>query len=176
MLDNYGRPYKAAGSIQQFDPENPEINLFHMWDQEIIQQGGSPIFYYELFIPPATIDPIYRESRNKIYSNYSVQLWGTYEPTPGENLQNMFGIDSPTEMVFDFNVRDVLSRIGHLPKIGSRLYTPHKRESWRIIQRNMGEFKMWGELRLQLITERFQDDVISNAGRVKQQEPDFKLH
>ena len=170
-----GTPYRAVGSVQQFDPANPELNLFHMWDQDIIQMGGSPIFYYEVFIPSSKIDPIYWESRGKIFSNYPVQLYGFYDPQPAQNLQNQFGIDSPDEMIFEFNVRAVLSLVGHLPKIGSRLFTPHKREHWKIIQRNMGEFKMWGELRIQLVCDRFQDDIITNAGRVKQQQPDFTL-
>lgn len=176
LNDTNGRPYRAIGSLQQFDPENSAHDLFQMWDQEVIKIGGSPLFYYEVFIPPATIDPMYRESRGKMFSNFPVQLWGIYEPVTSENQQNMFGIDSPTEMVFELNIRDTLARVGHLPKIGSRIYTPHKRENWKIIQRGMGEFKLWGELRLQLICERFQDDIITNAGRVKQQEPDFKLH
>lgn len=177
MLRNYnGTPYRTVGAIQQFDPENPEHNLFQMWDQEVIQQGGSPIFYYEVFIPSGKIDPIYWEARSKVFSNFPVQLWCYYDPQPGQNLQNQFGIDSPDEMIFELNVRAVLSAVGHLPKIGSRLFTPHKREHWKIIQRNMGEFKMWGELRLQLITERFQDDIVTNAGNVTQQQPDFQMH
>lgn len=171
-----GSPYQVVGSMQQFDPENPDQNLLHLWDQEMIQQGGAPIFYYEAFIPTNTIDPIYRESRGKIYSNVPVELWCYYDPQQGENLQNQFGIDSPTEMVFEFNIRHVLSKLGHLPKVNSRLYTPHKRENWKIIQRNTADYKLWGEMRLQLIAERFQDDIITNAGGVKQQEPDFKLH
>lgn len=171
-----GTPYRAVGSIQQFDPENPEFNLFNMWDQEVIQMGGSPIFYYEVFIPPNTIDPLYWESRSKLYSNYPIQLWCFYDPQIAENTQNQFGIDSITENVFEFNVRDVLNRVGHLPKVGSRLFTPHKREHWKILQRNMGEFKMWGELRLQLIAERFQETITENAGSVTQAEPDFKIN
>lgn len=171
-----GQPYRSVGSIQQFDPENPEHNLFHAWDQEIIQMGGSPIFYYEVFIPPATIDPIYWESRSKLYSNFPVQLWGFYDPQPAENTQNQFGIDSATELVFEFNVRAVLEKVGHLPKVGSRLFTPHKREHWRILQRNMGEFKMWGELRIQLIAERFQETVTEHSGTVTNPTPDFVIN
>ena len=32
LCDANGRPYKAAGSLQQVDPENPEHNLFNLWD------------------------------------------------------------------------------------------------------------------------------------------------
>ena len=68
ILGNDGKPYKPAGSLQQFDPENTEHCLFNLWDQELIEIGGSPIFYYEVFIQSGTIDPLYREgSRENIF-------------------------------------------------------------------------------------------------------------
>ena len=171
-----GSPYQAVGSLQQFDPENPEHCLFNLWDQELIEISGSPIFYYEVLIQSGTIDPIYREDRNKIFSNNPIQLYALYEPIPSQNYQNMFGIDSPDEMVFEVNLQAAKTAVGHLPKVGSRIYTPHKREDWRLIQRNVGEFKLWGEIRLQLLCERFQESVTTGEGRVTQKKPDFKIN
>ena len=45
LYNSDGTPYKAAGTIQQFDPNNPDLCLFNQWDQESIMQGGSPIYY-----------------------------------------------------------------------------------------------------------------------------------
>lgn len=173
LLNNDGTPYKLSGSVQQFDPQNPTSDLFNQWDQESIQRGGSPIFYYEVIIQPDMIDPIYLEARNKLFSNNPVQLWCNYEPIPSQNLLNQFGIDAPDEMKFELNYKATLQSIGHPPKIGSRLFTPHLSENWVIIQRNLGEFKMWGVIRLELICQRFQEDVVTGDGKVSQ--PNIKI-
>lgn len=170
-----GTPYQLRGSVQMYDPLDRSHDLFNLWDQEAIRRGGSPIYYYEVIITPNMIDPIYLEARNKLFSNNPVQLWCNYEPIPSQNLINQFGIDAPDEMKFELNYRDVLKSIGHPPKIGSRLFTPHLRENWVIVQRNLGEFKLWGALRIELICQRFQEDVVTGDGKVTQKEPDIKI-
>jgi hypothetical protein len=52
-------------------------------------------------------------------------LYCSYDPKNSQNLVNAFGIDAPDELQIEFNYRDVLQKVGHPPKIGSRLYTPH---------------------------------------------------
>jgi hypothetical protein len=177
MLRNLsGTPYKAIGSLQQFDPENPAHDLFNSWDEEIIKIGGSPIYYYEVFIQRATIDPLYWEDRGKLFSQVPVQLWSFYEPVSQQNFQSTFGLDSPDELMFELNYRAVLKAVGHPPKVGSRIFTPHKRENWLIVQRKLGEYRLWGELRLQLVCERFQEDIITGEGNVTNRAPDFTIN
>lgn len=171
-----GTPFCLSGSLQQFDPENPDYQLFNCWDAEIIRIGGSPVFYYEVFIQPQTVDNLYIEDRGKLWSPIPVQLFCFYEPIANKNFQGPAGIDAPDEMVFEFNYREVLKTIGHPPVVGSRLFTPHKRENWVVIQRNDGEFKGWGQLRLQLICQKFQESVTTGEGRVTQPQPDFKIN
>lgn len=170
-----GTPYKVLGSTQQFDPESSQHDLFNDWDQEALQRGGSPLYYYEMLVQPQTVDPIYLEDRGKLFTNHPVMLWCTYEPIPSQNLLNQFGIDAPDEMKFELNYRAVLRAIGHPPKLGSRLYSPHLRENWVIVQRNLGEFKMWGALRLELICQRFQESLTTGEGKVTQKQPDVKI-
>lgn len=172
-----GAPYKSSGSLQQFDPENPEHDLFNLWDQEVIEIGGSPLYYYEVFINFNNIDELYLEARDKVWSQFPICLYGWYDPKVTENYQNMFGLDSPMkEMLFEFNYKNVLKTLGHPPKIGSRIYSPHKRENWVIIQSTTEVYKLWGELRLHIICERFQESLTTGEGRVTQKEPDFKLN
>jgi hypothetical protein len=175
IINSDGSCFQLTGSLQQFDPGNQEHDLFNIWDEEVIRQGGSPIFYYEVLIQPQTVDPLYVEDRGKLWAIKPIQLWCYYDPQPNQNAQGLFGIDAPDEMVFEFNYRDVLNRIGHAPKVGSRLFTPHKGENWEVIQRNDGEFKMWGQLRLQLICKKSQ---ISNTSTGVNPQPltDFKLN
>ena len=80
-----------------------------------------------------------------------------------------------SHVIFELNYKAVLRDLGHPPKIGSRIYTPHLREDWVIIQRNLGEFKMWGAMRLQLLCQRFQETVTTGEGQVTQKKPDFQI-
>ncbi len=172
---NDGKPYSVTGSQQQFDDGLPEHNLFNAWDEEAIKIGGSPLFYYELFIDTNNVDPLYLESRSKIFSPTPVQLYCVYEPVPSQNMQTAFGIDSPDEMIFELNYRATLREIGHAPKIGSRLFTPFLKENWVIVERKTGEYKMYGVVRLLLICQRFQEDDISGTSISKNKDVDYKI-
>jgi hypothetical protein len=171
-----GTPYGVAGTLGMFDPGNNEFNLLNQWDQDIIRIGGSPIFYYEVLIQPQTVHKLYMEDRGKLWSPQGVQLWGLYEPKANLNTLGLFGIDAPDEMIFEFNYREVLQLIGHAPKIGSRLFSPHKSENWVVIQKNDDEFKMWGQMRLQLICQKFQESTTDNSKTINQPQTDFKLN
>ena len=171
-----GTPYKLKGSVQQFDPQSSMFGLFNQWDEEAIQRGGSPLFYYEVIIRQGMIDPLYNEARGKIFSQNPVQLWCIYEPIPSQNVLDRFGIDSPDEVKFELNYKAVLKAIGHPPKIGSRLFTPHLNENWTIVQRNLAEFKMWGAMRIEIICQRFQEDLVVEDGKVTKKEPKVKIN
>lgn len=170
-----GIPYRLAGTRQQFNDLNPDLALFDIWDQEAIKVGGSPIYYYEVFIPEQTIDPLYLENRAKIWSTSPIELWCLYEPTAATNTQTAFGIDSPDEMKFEFNYRALLDAIGHKPMIGSRLRTPFLKEDWEIVQMNLGEFKMYKALRADILCKRFQDDAVGGPGIVSQKDIQYKI-
>lgn len=176
MLKNPdGTPYKPVGSLEQFDPDNPERCLWNDWDAEWIKIYGSPIFYYEVFIQTGSLDKLYREDRGKIFSDNPITLYASYEPVVGQNYQNAFGIDSPDEVIFELNYREVLQKVGHPPKIGSRIYTPHRGENWVIIQRNIGETMLWSRMRIQILCQRFQESVTTGEGKVAEKKPDFDL-
>lgn len=176
ILNPDGSKFGVTGSLTQFDPDNPEFDLFNLWDQEAIEIGGTPLFYYEVFINVNNIDELYVEARDKIWSQFPICIYGYYDPIPSQNALGAFGIDSPDEMMFEFNYRHVLKKLGHPPRIGARIYSPHKRENWMIKQRNVEVFKMWGELRLQVMCDRFQESVTTGEGKVTQREPDFKIN
>jgi hypothetical protein len=176
LYNKDGTPYKAAGNIQQFDPNSPDLCLLNFWDQEAIKQGGSPIFYYEIVISHATVDRTWMESREKLYAPNPIQLYCFYEPSPVQADQGLYGIDATEEAVFEFNYRAFLDAVGHPPKIGSRIFSPHKRENWVIVGRKDSEFKLWGQFRLQITCQKFQESVTSGEGKVTQKMPDFKLN
>lgn len=174
LLTPDGKPYTASGSLQQYDPDSPQHALFNLWDEEAIRQGGTPVYYFPVFIPTGEIDKFYMEARGKLFSPNPIELWATYDPVPAQNYMNAFGIDSLNELVLELNVKAVLKAVGHMPKVGSRIYTPHLGDNWEIIQRNLGEFKMWGALRLQLIVRQFQESVTTSNGQVTEKNPNIK--
>lgn len=165
-----GTPYQLSGSLNQYDPDNPDINLINSFDAETIGIAGTPIFYYEIFLQLNTLDPLYREDRGKLWSVDPIELQVFYEPIPSQNFINMFGIDAPDEIKFQFNYREVLNVLGHPPRIGARLKTPHKNENWVVIQRNVGDFFLWGEFRLTVIAQRFQESFTTGEGAVTQKD------
>lgn len=170
-----GTPYEVSGSLVQYDPNSPNMALYDVWDQDAIKIGGTPIYYFEVFISTTGIDPIYNESRNKVWSQFPVQLYGVYDPIASLNDMGLFGIDSPSEIVIEFNRKAVLDAIGHPPKNGSRIRTPHMQEDWEIVQVNTAEFKQWSVLHYQFICKKFQDDAINGPGKVRQPIQDIKI-
>ena len=172
-----GTPYSLSGCFKLFDPGNPEHDLFNQWDAETINISGSPIYYYEVHIQTSnTVDEMYWEDRGKLFSPIPIRLQANYDPVTQQNYQSMYGIDSPDELIFELNYDAVLTAVGHPPKVGSRIYTPHKRENWIIVQRKVSETKLWGEIRLQLVCERFQESSTTGEGEVTQQKPDFEIN
>ena len=159
------------GCLRQFNPNNPETKLFNAWDQEVIKIGGSPLLYYEVFINEGDIDPLYLEARNKIYSKTPIEIYGYYDPVPTQNAMGTFGIDSPEEVMFQFNYEHIKNTIGHAPRFGARIFSPHRRENWVVVQRNLDSFQMWGQIRLQVMCTKFQESLTTQEGKVTAQSP-----
>jgi len=110
-----GTPYEL-GNLKLYDPNKPDYALMDQWDAEIIERSGSPIMYYEVFINVSSIDPLYREARDKLFSPNPVKLFATYEPIGSQFYQDEFGIGSPDDIVFTCNKCAVLEALGHFPK------------------------------------------------------------
>lgn len=171
-----GQPFVLKGSMQEFDPDNQDHALFDRFDQEIIRFGGSPIEYYEIFIQEQTIDPVYLEDRGKLWSNFPITLWGYYEPPEQQNPSTIFGIDTPDEeIVIECNYKSVQEAIGHPPKRGSRIFTPHRQENWIIIDTKLTQFKLWSLLHIALHCRKFQESTTTGEGNASQARPDFMI-
>jgi hypothetical protein len=164
IKNNDGTPWKPLGTIQQFLPQNPAHDLFNFWDQEIIRQGGTPLFYFEVFIQLQTVDKLYLEDRGKLWAPKGIELYGFYEPVEQQTPSTAFGLDAPDEVILELNYRAFLETVGHPPKRGSRVFTPHRSENWVIVDTRLAEFKLWGAIRLQLICQKFQESTTTGEG------------
>lgn len=171
MLGN-GSTELKSGPLSFFNADptnNPDIQFMNKIDAETIQIGGSPIHYHEVFIQEGTIDKLYGEDRGKIFSPIPVQLYAFYEPIASTRAQGVFGIDSAMdEIMFECNLSAVLQAIGHMPKVGSLIHTPHLGENWVIIECKTAEFKLWGRFRINIHCGRFQESVTTGEGKVAQ--------
>jgi hypothetical protein len=171
-----GTPYQLKGSLGHFDPQSPAHDLFNRYDEEIIRIGGTPIYYYEVMIQMQTVDPTYMEDRGKLFSPCAVELYAYYEPPQQQNMSGIMGLDTPDEeILLELNYKATLRAIGHPPKIGSRIYTPHRGENWEILDTKLDQFKMWGAIRLQIYCRKFQENPTDGTSIGSQPQPDFKI-
>lgn len=166
-----GTPFKVSGTLSQLLPDSPSHERFNEWDAEVIRIGGTPLLYYEVFIPSQHIDKLYHESRTKLWTQHPVELFAVYDPIPSQMEVGLFGIDSPDDIIFYANYRAVLDVLGHLPVIGSRIHTPHLREDWEVIDRKLGDFHRWKVYRIEMHCRRFQESLTTGEGKVTQAKP-----
>ena len=157
-----GSLYEPGGDLKQFDPNNPDQDLIHAIDQELINLSGSPVYYYKVHIDENNYDDLYMESRNKIRAQHAVELYAHWIPISPTNDMGVYGLDSPDEMTFNFNVRVFRDETGDdLPQVGALIYTPFDKNWWELIQYNHGEneseFKLWGKYRFACLCRKYQE-------------------
>lgn len=171
-----GTPYKSRGSLQQFDPKGPNNDLFNRFNQEVIEIGGSPVYYHEMFVGTQSIDKLYIEARNKMWSQHPIEFMAMYEPVSPQLAMTLFGPDnSSNTMVFYTNYKHFLEKIGHPPVIGSRIYTPQLKEHWEIMDRRTSGYQNWGVVTLEIHCVRFQESLTTGSGEVTQPKQDYDI-
>ena len=175
IFNTNGTPYRPSGSLVQFDPENPAHDLFNRLDSEAIRLYGSPLFYYEVFIQTTNIDKLYLEDRSKLWSPIPITIYAYYEPIEPQNPSTAFGIDGPGDVLFECNYRSVLQTIGHVPKRGSRIQSPHLNEFWIVVDTKLAQFQLWGALHLQIVCTRFQETSTDSSSISSPPRPDYTV-
>jgi hypothetical protein len=101
--------------LSLFDPQNPDIGLFNLIDEEQIRLSGSKILYYKYFQSDGTIDPIYMEERQKTIHSQPLTVFGHYNPTAVEENLNQFGIELTNDQLFIFNKSSIEQVLGRTP-------------------------------------------------------------
>lgn len=172
ILNPDGTPYRLT-PYQNYDPNNPDIDLFDEWDAESIRMGGTPVYYYKCFV--TAIDRTYLESRSKIWADQPIELFATYDPVAAQQALGPYGIDSLDEITLDCNYKDVIRRVGEMPRPGSRIMTPHLREHWEVIQCSLAEFRGWRAVRLQIVCQRFPTSLTDNSEKGQQDMPQYRI-
>ncbi len=166
-----GTPYELNQDVRAYKPNSPEQQLLDEWDQEQIERNGAPLEYFDVFIDSNSIDPLYIESRNKVYSPIPIILWGFNIPNPSTFSMGIFGPDGADEALFEFNHAYLMSKLGFLPKPGARIFSPQKRENWVVEQSNTEISALHKIMRVQVFCHRFQESRTTSSGKVTQKSP-----
>lgn len=169
-----GTPYKLKGEFSAYDPENKSLELINKWDQELIRMNGTPVYYYQVIIDTNMIDEVYNEARNKLFNPCFIKMWCNYQPQDQQNLSTLFGMDgSPDEeIILEFNYQSIKNCIPDISKmIGSRIFTPHRRENWIVIDYKLSDFKLWSAFRLLVHCKKFQETSTTSNGEVTKINP-----
>lgn len=176
IRNNDGTPWKPAGVLNLSDPNDTAHELFNLFDSESIMIGGIQIYYFEVFIQLQTVDRLYLEDRGKLWSPNPIQLYCFYEPPEQQTPSTAFGLDAPDEVIIELNYQAFLQAVGHPPKRGSRIYTPHRGENWVIIDTRLTEFKFWGALRLQLICQKWSESTTTSENTTNKDLPNYTIY
>jgi len=126
-----------------FDPNNPDIGLFNMVDEEQIRLSGSKLFYYK-FIVSKEYDNVYMEQRNKPISEQPILVYGHYDPKPVEEGLGPFGIEVTSDQIFTFNKSYIDGKLGRSPQAGDVLKPQFQDIRYEIIEVQEDSFEAYG--------------------------------
>lgn len=153
-----GSNYNVGGrkALQSYRPDGQDIKLLDEWDQEQINLAGSPIIYYPCYID-TDYDTLYMESVDSIIAQEGYRLICQFEPVRPTQDLGAFGIDSPDEVLFNFNLTKWKEIVGEMPRVKSLLFAEWDKTFWEIIQGNLeNPFKLWSKFRLEVIARKYQ--------------------
>lgn len=129
--------------LNLFDPENPDINLFNIIDDELIRLAGSEFRYYKYFRSP-DYDEVYGEDRSKPVATQAILVHGHYEPRILEENLTEFGIELTNDQLFVFNKSYIEQKIGRIPIPGDVILPKFQDQKYEIYQVQEDSFESYG--------------------------------
>ncbi len=153
-----GTQYELGGkeSLKSYRPGAQDQTLFDSWDKEQIELGGSPVVYHPVKVD-TDYDDVYMESRDQTIVQEGYKIYASFEPIRPIQEMSAFGIDSPDEMLFNFNLTEWRDVIGSMPALKSLFFCEWDNTWWEVIQNNQGEiYKLWTKFRLQVVARKYQ--------------------
>jgi hypothetical protein len=167
MLRNKdGSPYKLNGSVNNYDPSNPDHDLMDSVDKEQIESSGAPIEYYRVIVD-SNVDQLYHEQRQKVYLQEPILMKAVWEPVSPIWNDISVGFSSEESMVFSFNRKEFIEKVGEMPRIGSIIKTCDEGMFWEIVNRNVNveneDRKMWGKHRINAVCVKYQATVTDRS-------------
>jgi hypothetical protein len=129
--------------LNLFDPNNPDIALFNLVDDEQIRLSGSKILLYKYY-QSEDFDPVYMEARNKPIAKEPVVVYGHYEPKVLEENLTQFGIELTNDQLFIFN-KSYIERVAGRGLIPGDVVMPKfQNQKYEIFQVQEDSFEAYG--------------------------------
>ena len=130
--------------LRLFDPDNPDIALFNLVDDEFIKLSGSKLLYYKYQRNLDSQDDVYMEDRNKAVEFEPTVVFGHYDPTVIEQGLEQFGIVAMNDQLFSFNRNYVQRVIGRAPIEGDIIVPQFQNIAFRVAEVQEDEFQVYG--------------------------------
>ena len=130
--------------LSLFDPNNPDLGLLNLIDEEQIRLSGSKILFYKYFQSKGTVDSIYMEERLKTLHSEPVTVFGHYSPTAVEENLTQFGIELTNDQLFIFNKSSIETVIGRTPIPHDVLQPKFQNIKYEIIEVQEESFEIYG--------------------------------
>jgi len=133
----------SDGELNLFDPNNPDIGLFNLIDDEIIKLSGSKFHYYKYF-QSEDYDPVYMEARNKPVAKEALTVYGHYDPKVLEENLSQFGLELTNDQFFIFNKSYIERLLQRTPIPGDQIKPYFQNWKWEIFQVQEDSFEAYG--------------------------------
>ena len=147
----------GATPLSFYDPENPDVNLFNLVDDEIIRISGSPLNYFKQLVNE-NFDDVYLESPTKTITSDPIVVHGYYEPTVVEEVLSNFGIEITNDQSFIFNKTYMESALGRMPQIGDQIKPFFQNQKYEITEVQEDSFEIYGVYHLVCTAKILRDD------------------
>ena len=146
----------ADGSLNLFDLNNPDINLFNAIDDELIKVSGSKVLIYT-FEEDGSHDTLYDEQRMKSINPYPKVVWAHYDPRALEENLTEFGIEITNDQVFTFNKAYLESELSRPLRAGDILKPSFQNIFYEVYQVIEEGFSAYGVYHLQASAKVMRD-------------------
>jgi len=134
---------EGRSELSMFDPENADLNLFNLVDDELIRIAGSELLYYK-FLQSEDYDEVYLESRTKPISTEPLKVYGHYEPKPMEQNLTEFGLELTNDQLFVFNKSYITQKLHREPIGGDIIKPKFQNQKYEIFEVQEDSFQIYG--------------------------------
>jgi len=129
--------------LNLFDPENADINLFNLVDDEMIRLGGSKFKFYKYY-QTDDFDEVYMESRNKPIAKNAIVVHGHYDPISMSEELTQFGIELTNDQLFTFNKSYIERKLGRSVIPGDIIKPFFQDQNYEIFEVVEDSFEVYG--------------------------------
>ena len=156
QMDNL--PELQGGTpLSFYDPNNPDVNLFNLVDDEVIRISGSPLHYFKQFVNE-TFDDVYLESSRKPVASEPLTVHGYYEPSVVEEVLSNFGIELTNDQSFIFNKSYIEDTLGRTPIPGDQIKPQFQNQKYEVTEVQEDSFEMYGVYHIVCTAKLLRDD------------------